>query len=159
MNTDVVQGNLKELKGELKQTWSKLTDDDINYIDGGVDQFIGKVQKTYGFTKERAMEEFDRFKNKNSRFFNESARTSIFSGNRSPSNRDISDIKDRASHYMHDGAEHANEYVQHAKRIGTNVAHRASEMVKERPGYTLLGAAAVGFLLGTALFRRGSSQR
>lgn len=144
MNTDVLQGNLKELKGELKQTWSKLTDDDINYIDGGVDQFIGKVQKTYGFTKERAIEEFDRFRNKNPRFFGHDTSRSMFSnGARDAS----SEIK-----------QHANQYMDQVKHVGSNVAQRASTMVQERPGYTLLGAAAIGFLCGSLLFRRSSTR-
>ena len=67
MNTSIVQGTLKDLKGELKQTWGKLTDDDLSSIDGGIDQFIGKVQKTYGLTKERAAEEFEKFQNKNTK--------------------------------------------------------------------------------------------
>ena len=44
MNSDIAQGSIKELKGKIKHTWGKLTDDDINSLDGGVDQFIGKVQ-------------------------------------------------------------------------------------------------------------------
>lgn len=54
MNTDILKGKWQQLRGEIKQRWARLTDDDITYIDGAFDKLIGKVQERYGETRERA---------------------------------------------------------------------------------------------------------
>ena len=69
MNTQIAEGSLKDLKGSLKQTWSKLTDDDLLQLEGGMDQVVGKIQKAYGMTKEKASEEFEKFKTQNTKYF------------------------------------------------------------------------------------------
>jgi uncharacterized protein YjbJ (UPF0337 family) len=52
MNSDQFKGSWKQLKGELKQKWGKLTDDDLLEAEGGYDKFLGVVQKRYGDKKE-----------------------------------------------------------------------------------------------------------
>jgi uncharacterized protein YjbJ (UPF0337 family) len=38
MDWDRVAGNWKQVKGKVKEKWGKLTDDDLNVIDGRRDQ-------------------------------------------------------------------------------------------------------------------------
>jgi uncharacterized protein YjbJ (UPF0337 family) len=52
MNWDRIEGNWKQLKGNVKQQWGKLTDDQIDVIAGKRDQLAGKIQETYGITKD-----------------------------------------------------------------------------------------------------------
>lgn len=54
MNKDQVEGNWNQFKGKVKETWGKLTDDDIALFNGKKDQFFGKVQEKYGIAKEEA---------------------------------------------------------------------------------------------------------
>ena len=44
MNADRLQGNWKQVKGSVKERWGKLTDDDIDVINGQRDQLIGRIQ-------------------------------------------------------------------------------------------------------------------
>lgn len=161
MNTDIVQGSLKELKGDLKQTWSKLTDDDLNYLDGGVDQIIGKVQKAYGFTKERAAEEFDKFKSKHSNYFRDdrdftnTKERFMATASQLNSQYDANKIKARASHMIEDDiVEPGKEYLARVRDMGVQAVDRTTGLIKENPGYAILGAATVGFLAGAYFFRR-----
>jgi uncharacterized protein YjbJ (UPF0337 family) len=57
MNWDRVSGNWKQFKGKAKQKWAKLTDDDLTYIDGKRDQFLGRIQERYGVAKDQAEKE------------------------------------------------------------------------------------------------------
>lgn len=52
MNEETIKGNWSELKGKVKENWGKLTDDDIDVIDGKKDKLSGAIQKRYGKTKE-----------------------------------------------------------------------------------------------------------
>jgi uncharacterized protein YjbJ (UPF0337 family) len=61
MNWDQVQGNWKQVKGQVKQQWGKLTDDDLERIEGKRDELAGIIQTRYGYAKEQAEKEIDRF--------------------------------------------------------------------------------------------------
>lgn len=70
---------------------------------------------------------------------------------------DTQNIKNKAQHmFSEDIVEPAQEYMQRAREIGSRAMDRGTTMVRENPGYTLIGAAAVGFLLGAFVARRRS---
>jgi uncharacterized protein YjbJ (UPF0337 family) len=57
MNWDTVKGDWKRFKGHVKETWGKLTDDELDVIAGRRDQLIGAIQKSYGIGREQAERE------------------------------------------------------------------------------------------------------
>ena len=59
MNSDQLQGKWKQLKGSVKERWGKLTDDDVNVINGQNDQLVGKIQEKYGIAKEEAQRQVE----------------------------------------------------------------------------------------------------
>lgn len=60
MNDDILEGKWKQLRGEFKQWWGKLTDDDLDQISGERDKLIGKLQERYGYSKQQAEQEVNR---------------------------------------------------------------------------------------------------
>jgi uncharacterized protein YjbJ (UPF0337 family) len=61
MNSDQISGNWKQLSGKVKETWGKLTDDDLTVVEGKRDQLVGRIQERYGVAKEKAEEEVARW--------------------------------------------------------------------------------------------------
>ena len=61
MNKDVLQGKWREMKGKVKEQWGKLTDDDLDKIEGRSDQLLGLLQQRYGYARDKAEEEYKRF--------------------------------------------------------------------------------------------------
>jgi len=59
VNWDQIEGKWKEFKGKAKQNWGKLTDGDLDVIEGSRDELIGKVQYRYGVAREEAEREVD----------------------------------------------------------------------------------------------------
>jgi uncharacterized protein YjbJ (UPF0337 family) len=59
MNSDQFEGKWKQLKGQVKQRWGKLTDDDVTALSGKKDEFVGKIQERYGITRDQAEREAD----------------------------------------------------------------------------------------------------
>ena len=59
MNSDVLAGQWKQLKGSAKQQWAKLTDDDLVAAEGSYDKLIGLLQERYGYARQRAEQEVD----------------------------------------------------------------------------------------------------
>jgi uncharacterized protein YjbJ (UPF0337 family) len=60
-NRDVLMGKWKQVRGMVKEQWGKLTDDQVEQIDGHYDRLVGVLQENYGYTREKAMEEADRW--------------------------------------------------------------------------------------------------
>ncbi len=60
MNTDIFEGRWRQLRGELRLWWSKLTDDDLENIAGHKDKLLGMLQEKYGYTRDEARREVDR---------------------------------------------------------------------------------------------------
>ena len=54
MNWDRIEGNWKQFKGNARQQWGKLTDDRLDVIAGKRDNLAGKIQETYGISKDAA---------------------------------------------------------------------------------------------------------
>ena len=60
MNKDIFEGKWKEMRGQVKEWWGKLTDDDLEQVGGKWDQLIAVLQQKYGYTREQAEQEFER---------------------------------------------------------------------------------------------------
>ena len=52
MNWDRVEGNWKQLKGSVKEQWGRLTDHQLDVIAGKRDRLVGKIQETYGVSRD-----------------------------------------------------------------------------------------------------------
>jgi uncharacterized protein YjbJ (UPF0337 family) len=61
MNEDILMGKWKQLKGQVRQQWGKLTDDDLDRISGSRDEVIGLIQERYGWERSRAESEYNDF--------------------------------------------------------------------------------------------------
>ena len=59
MDWNRVEGNWKQVKGQVKEKWGKLTDDDLTAINGRRDQLEGKIQERYGLAKDQVRKEID----------------------------------------------------------------------------------------------------
>ena len=60
MNRDILGGNWKQMRGQIRNWWGQLTDDDFDQIEGNREKLDGKLQERYGWSRERADEEITR---------------------------------------------------------------------------------------------------
>jgi uncharacterized protein YjbJ (UPF0337 family) len=54
MNWDRIEGNWKQFKGNARQQWARLTDDQLDVIAGKRDVLLGRIQELYGISKEES---------------------------------------------------------------------------------------------------------
>jgi uncharacterized protein YjbJ (UPF0337 family) len=52
MTTLEIKGDWNIIKGNLKQKWARLTDDDLQFIEGKQDELLGRIQKRTGESRE-----------------------------------------------------------------------------------------------------------
>jgi uncharacterized protein YjbJ (UPF0337 family) len=61
MNLDILQGKWHVLRGRIRSRWGRLTNDDLDRLEGSLDQLSGLVQQRYGLQREQAEKEADAF--------------------------------------------------------------------------------------------------
>ena len=59
MNWDQLEGKWKQLKGDVRKQWGKLTDDELEYMAGSRDKFVGRLQERYGVARGEAQKQAD----------------------------------------------------------------------------------------------------
>ena len=54
MNSDTLKGQWTQLKGSVREKWGKLTNDDLDQIEGRTEKLIGRIQQRYGIARDEA---------------------------------------------------------------------------------------------------------
>ena len=60
MNKGILEGKWKQMRGEAKVWWGKLTDDDLDRAAGKFEVLAGILQEKYGYTREAAADEIEK---------------------------------------------------------------------------------------------------
>jgi uncharacterized protein YjbJ (UPF0337 family) len=63
MNWDTIEGNWNQVKGQVREKWGDLTDDDLDRIGGKREQLVGRLQERYGIMRDEAERQADDFAN------------------------------------------------------------------------------------------------
>jgi uncharacterized protein YjbJ (UPF0337 family) len=59
MDKDIFEGNWNEMRGQVKEIWDKLTDEELEIAGGNFQQIVGLLQMRYGYNRQRAEREFN----------------------------------------------------------------------------------------------------
>ena len=60
MTNDIFEGKWKQMRGKIREQWGKLTNDDVDKINGKRDILVGLLQERYGYAKEKAESEINK---------------------------------------------------------------------------------------------------
>jgi uncharacterized protein YjbJ (UPF0337 family) len=69
MNEDRMKGNWKQLKGKIKEQWGKLTDDELDVLEGREEMLVGRIQERYGISRDEADRQYKEFRRRNEALF------------------------------------------------------------------------------------------
>jgi uncharacterized protein YjbJ (UPF0337 family) len=61
MNRDIVAGKWQQVKGQIKEQWGKLTDDDLQKVEGRFDRMVGVLRERYGYAREEAERQLNEY--------------------------------------------------------------------------------------------------
>ncbi|MGA9658931.1 MAG: CsbD family protein [Asticcacaulis sp.] len=59
MNSDRMEGSWEQVKGNVQKMWGKLTNDDLDVIEGNRKLLAGKIQERYGIAQDEAQKQVD----------------------------------------------------------------------------------------------------
>ena len=63
-NWDIIGGKWKQVSGEVKKQWGKLTDDELMEVNGNREILAGKIQEKYGIAREEVNKQIDEWADK-----------------------------------------------------------------------------------------------
>lgn len=61
MNWQQIEGNWKRIQGKVRQQWDRLTDEDLDQIEGNRHVLSGRIQRIYGISQDEAERQIRRF--------------------------------------------------------------------------------------------------
>jgi uncharacterized protein YjbJ (UPF0337 family) len=62
MDWQLIEGNWQQLRDKIKGRWARLTDRDLELIEGKRDQLAGMILVRYGSSREKIERELDEFR-------------------------------------------------------------------------------------------------
>src|SRR5262249_51057411 len=131
VNAQVLQGQWNQVRGELKKRWGQLTDDDLRFAGGNIDQLIGKIQQRTGEGRE-AIEQF---------------LGEVTSRGASA----VAQAAGQVGQYARYAGDQMREgYNRISDQFGRGYDY-AQDMIRETPGRSMATAFGVGVLLGVVV--------
>lgn len=59
MNWDRIEGSWKQFKGSAQAQWGKLTDSELDVVEGSREKLVGMIQEKYGVARDEAEGQVD----------------------------------------------------------------------------------------------------
>ena len=123
----VLQGSWNQVRGQLREKWGQLTDDDVAKFDGNVEQLIGRIQRKTGEAKQSVEQFLEELANNGA------------------------SVMQRAEGYAHQAAEQVRETSQRVREGVENGYAKAEGMVQSRPAESVLMAFGCGLAVGVGV--------
>jgi len=131
VNAQVLQGQWNQVRGELKKKWGQLTDDDLRFSGGNIDQLIGKIQQRTGEGRE-AIEQF----------LGEATARGASA---------VAQAAGQVGEYARYAGDQVREgYNRISDQFGRGYEY-SQDMIRENPGRSIATAFGIGILLGVVV--------
>jgi uncharacterized protein YjbJ (UPF0337 family) len=131
VNTQVLQGQWNQVRGQLKKKWAQLTDDDLKLTNGNIDQLVGKIQHKTGEGREAIEQFIDELTSQGA-----SA---------------VAQVAETAGQYGRYAADQVREgYNRISDQFGRQY-DASQSLIRENPARSVATALGVGILLGVVV--------
>jgi len=142
INAQELQGQWNNLRGQVKQKWGQLTDDDLQIHGGNVDQLVGRIQQKTGEGRE-AVEKFL------------GDLTSKSSSSIASATEAVGQFAQHAGERLRD--QYGNLASQARDKYGNLIDQaregvgQATDVVRHNPGQSVAAAFGVGLVVGVVV--------
>jgi uncharacterized protein YjbJ (UPF0337 family) len=142
MNTQVLQGQWNQVRGQLKKKWGQLTDDDLKFASGNVDQLVGRIQHKTGEAREAIEGYLDELTAQGGMAISQATETA---------GRYVRQAADSAREgYNRISAQVGDGYNQVSDQLGRQF-ESSRELIRDNPARSVATAFGVGLLVGVVV--------
>ena len=131
VNTQVLQGQWNQVRGQLKKKWGQLTEDDLKFANGNIDQLVGRIQHKTGEAREAIESFIDELTSQGASALSQAAESAR-------------NYAGYASEQVRDG------YNRVSDQLGRRY-EESQDLIRENPGRTVAAAFGVGVVLGVVV--------
>jgi len=131
VNTQVLQGQWNQVRGQLKKKWGQLTEDDLKFTNGNIEQLVGRIQHKTGEAREAIESFLDEMTAQGASAVSQAAES-------------VKNYAGYASDQVRDG------YNRISDQLGRRY-QASEELIRENPARTVATAFGVGVVLGVVV--------
>jgi uncharacterized protein YjbJ (UPF0337 family) len=131
VNTQVLQGQWNQVRGQLKKKWGQLTEDDLKFGNGNLDQLVGRIQNKTGEAREAIESFLDEMTSQGASAVSQAAES-------------VKNYAGYASDQVRDG------YNRISDQLGRRY-ESSQDLIRENPARTVATAFGVGVVLGVVV--------
>ncbi len=131
VNTQVLQGQWNQVRGQLKKKWGQLTEDDLKFSNGNIEQLVGRIQHKTGEAREAIESFLDEMTAQGASAISQAAES-------------VKNYAGVASEQMRDG------YNRISDQLGRRY-EASQDLIRENPARTVATAFGVGVVLGVVV--------
>jgi uncharacterized protein YjbJ (UPF0337 family) len=128
INAQELQGQWNKLRGQVKEHWGQLTDDDLTIQGGNIDQLVGKIQQRTGETRDSI----------------ERYLTDLTSRGATA----VSQVSEAVSNYAQQAGDRLRDRYGDIAEQARDRYDSAQDMVRQNPGQTVAAAFGIGLVAG-----------
>lgn len=148
MEESTLKDNWEDLKKDVRKHWNKLTEDDINAINGNLANLKNKIAEVYGHHKSKIKQEIEEFlasqENSDATVLGETIRKTA--GKINQYSDELADTSDKIVHQSQVAIDRVQKNIE--KKVDV-----VYDYIKDHPLKATLIAAGVGLLIGR-MFKR-----
>jgi uncharacterized protein YjbJ (UPF0337 family) len=144
MNWSTLEGSWKEISGQVKNRWGKLTDDDLTQAEGKKDRLLGAIQKRYGIAKEEAEHQISEFLAASESWLGKAKETVAHAYEKTKEN--VSNFAEKAKENVTQAVDKGRHYV-----TDTTASQKVADLrdlVGRYPIQATIVGLGLGFLIG-----------
>jgi uncharacterized protein YjbJ (UPF0337 family) len=128
INAQELQGQWNKLRGQVKERWGQLTDDDLQIHGGNIDQLVGRIQQKTGEGRE-AIEHY---------------LTDLTSRGSSA----VAQAAEAVGQYAHQAGGRLREHYGEFSDVARERYGRAEDLVRHNPTQSVAAAFGIGLVAG-----------
>jgi len=151
MNWSQFEGRWNDVKGQVKERWGRLSDDDLTRVEGKRDRLVGLIQQKYGIAREKAEDEINDWATAAQGIF-ERAKDTMQQGYQS-----IREGYETAQEKVVDAYDQSRKYLQQSSF--RDMAGDVTDLIGRHPLPAVLVGLGIGYMLGRMVSSVGNNYR
>jgi len=151
MNWSQFEGRWNDVKGQVKERWGRLSDDDLTRVEGKRDRLVGLIQQKYGIAREKAEDEINDWATAAQGIFDR-AKDTMQQGYQS-----IREGYETAQEKVVDAYDQSRKYLQQSSF--RDMAGDVTDLISRHPLPAVLVGLGIGYMLGRMVSSVGNNYR